>query len=77
MYVLKLDYAGRISASLLDILIAEAPETIIANASKESEDIISSMVGVLYDIAPELAKVGNDRNFYILSLAKSIGLYFI
>lgn len=77
MYVNKTDYAGRITASLLDILIAENPATIIADASKEAEDTIASMAGVLYDIAPELAKGSAARNYYILSLAKSIGLYFI
>ena len=77
MYVLKTDYVGRISASLIDILIAEDPTGIIANASKEAEDIIASMAGVVYDIAPEFAKTATDRNYYILSLAKSIGLYFI
>lgn len=77
MYVLKTDYIGRISASLLDILIAENPDQIIEDASKETEDTIASMAGVLYDIAPEFVKVGPERNYYILSLAKSIGLYFI
>lgn len=77
MYLLKTDYAGRITASLLDILIVEDATGIIASASKEAEDIIASMAGVLYDIAPEFAKLATNRNGYILSLAKSIGLYFI
>jgi hypothetical protein len=77
MYIQKTDYTGRITMSLLDILIVEDPDNIINAASKEAEDIIASMAGVLYDIAPELAKTANDRNGYILSLGKSIGLYFI
>lgn len=77
MYVQKTDYIGRISASLLDILIAENPISIIAEISKEAEDIIASMAGVLYDIAPEFAKTAGARNYYLLNLAKSIGLYFI
>lgn len=77
MYVNKIDYVGRITMSLLDILLAEDPDTILADASKSAEDTISSMAGVLYDIDPELAKTGADRNGYILGFAKSIGLYFI
>ena len=77
MYLQKTDYAGRITMSLLDILIVEGPEVIIAGASKEAEDIIASMAGVLYNIAPEFAKLADDRNGYILSLAKSLALYFI
>lgn len=77
MYLEKTDYAGRITMSLLDILIVEDPANIIAAASKEAEDTIATMAGVLYDIAPELAKTLADRNGYVLSLAKSIGLYFI
>lgn len=77
MYLQKTDYIGRITMSLLDILIIENPEGIIEAASKEAEDIIASMAGVLYDITPEFTKVSVARNGYILSLAKSIGLYFI
>ena len=77
MYVNKTDYAGRISISLLDILIAENPGQIIADTGKEIEDIILTTVGVLYDAAAELSKTGNARNGYILNLAKSIGMYLI
>lgn len=77
MYVKKTDYAGRISASLLDILIDENPLQILKDSSKEAEDIIASMAGVLYDIAPEFEKNDATRNYYILNLAKSIALYFI
>ncbi|MGN6604551.1 MAG: phage protein Gp36 family protein [Ginsengibacter sp.] len=77
MYVEQTDYKGRISSSLLDILIAEDPAGIIADASAEAEGTIATFAGVLYDIAPELAKTAAARNGYLLSLAKSIGLYFI
>lgn len=77
MYIQKTDYIGRITMSLLDILLAEDSTGILDAASKEAEDIIASMAGVLYDIAPELSETGNARNGYILGLAKSIGLYFI
>lgn len=77
MYILKTDYIGRIAMSLLDILIEENPEQIIADTGKDVEDTIRTMAGVLYDINPELLKAGNLRNGYILSLAKSLGIYFI
>lgn len=77
MYLVKTDYAARISMALLDILIAENPQAIIEATSNEAQSTIATFVGVLYDIAGELAKTGADRNGYILSLAKSIGLYFI
>jgi hypothetical protein len=77
MYVNKTDYIGTISTSLLNILIAEDAVNIIADTSKQAEDTIATMVGVLYDIAPELLKVANERNGYILNLAISIGLYNI
>ena len=77
MYIQKTDYAGRITMSLLDILIAKNPNTILADVSKEAEDTIASMAGVLYDILPEFDKTGATRNGYVLSLAKSIGLYMI
>ncbi len=77
MYLLKTDYAARISMALLDILISEDPEGIISATSSEAESTVATFIGVLYDIAGELAKEGADRNGYILSLAKSIGLYFI
>lgn len=77
MYIQKTDYAGRITMSLLNILLVEDETNILAAASKLAEDTIASFVGVLYDITPELAKTGNARNGYILGLAKSIGLYEI
>ena len=77
MYVQRTDYIGRISASLLDIIIADNADGIIEAVSKEAEDTIASMAGVLYDIVPEFAKTSTARNYYILSLAKSIGLYFL
>lgn len=77
MYINKTDYTGRISMSLLDILIAENAGQIIADTGKECEDIIRTFCGVLYKIDDELVKTGSDRNGYIMSLAKSIGLYFI
>ena len=77
MYLIKTDYAARISMALLDILIGEDPEAIIEATSNEAQSTIATFIGVLYDIAGELAKEGTDRNGYVLSLAKSIGLYFI
>lgn len=77
MYLTKPDFIGRISMSLLDILIAENESQIITNVSKEVEDTISTMVGVLYDVAPELLKTSTQRNGYLLGIAKSIGLYLI
>lgn len=77
MYLLKTDYVGRISMSLLDLMLDEDPARIIADASKEVEDTISTLVGVLYDVAPELLKTSTLRNGYLLGIAKSIGLYLI
>jgi len=77
MYVLKTDYIGRITMSLLDILLAEDSDTILADVSKEAEDTIATMCGGLYDIMPELSLTGSARNGYILGIAKNIALYYI
>jgi hypothetical protein len=77
MYVTKADYRGRISTGLLDMIISEDPTGIIANASKDAEDTILSLAGVLYDVVPEFAKTATARNFYVLKLAINISLYNI
>lgn len=77
MYVTKTDYLGRIAASLLDALLKDDESGILATSSKNAEDSIATMAGVLYDIQPELAKTAAARNGYVLGLAVSIGLYLI
>ena len=77
MYVLKNDYIGRITMSLLDILLAEDGITILADVSKEAEDTIATMAGGLYDINPEFLRTGSNRNGYILGIAKNIALYSV
>lgn len=77
MYVAKDDYKGRISTDLLDILLDEDEEAILAAASKTAEDTIRVHLGSLHDIDTELAKEAGERNGYILRLAISIALYEI
>lgn len=77
MFVNKSDYKGSISTDLLNILLAEDEAVILASSSKTAEDTIKTYAGALYDIDAELAKVGNARNHYLLSLAISIALYNI
>lgn len=76
-YLLKTDYAGRISMALIDILIAEDAAGIIAATSAEAESTVKTFCKNLYDIEGEFVKTDADRDGYILSLCKSIGLYFI
>ncbi len=77
MYVTKSDYKGRIQVELFDLLLTEDEEGILSDASKTAEDTISSQVNTIYNVTPELAKAGTDRNFYILSMAVNIALYYI
>ena len=77
MYIKKADYKGRISTALLDTIISEDPTNILLQASKQAEDTIKTHVGMLYDIVPEFALNGANRNGYILGLAISIALYNI
>jgi len=81
MYVIKADYKTIISTPLLDTIIKEVEtdsgEDILQTVSKIAEDTIGIKAGVLYDIAPELAKTGNDRNFMILSLAIAVAAYWL
>jgi len=77
MYVEKTDYKRRITLELLNLLLQEDEEGILADASATAERTIRIKAGVLYDIAPELLKTGSDRDYYILSLAISIALYEI
>ena len=77
MYVQKSDYKGRIAVELLNLLIAEDETGILAEASKIGEDTIASQVNVLYDVTGEFAKVGANRNYYILTMAINIALYNI
>lgn len=82
MYLHYSDYQSRISLDLLNILIEQAGATdntnsILITVDKIASDTIKTKAGVLYDIASELAKSGDDRNGYIMSLALSIALYEI
>ncbi len=77
MYVLKEDYKGRISTDLLDIMLEEDEAIILEQTSKTAEDTIRAHLGALHDIDSELAKVGVERNGYIMKLAISIALYEI
>lgn len=78
MYVVKKDYAGRISHELLIMILSDtnATETeILEQASTTAEGMLQSMAGVLYDIDPELVKTGSDRNGMLLKYAKDIATY--
>ena len=77
MYVVKADYKGRITTTLLDMLINEDVTAIIAAASKTAEDTIFSLAGMFYDIREEFNHGGSLRNGFLLSMAISIGLYNI
>jgi hypothetical protein len=77
MYVVKADYKGRISTDLLNMLLAEDEGAILEQSSKVAEHTIAAMVGKLYNVANEFAKVGSERNYYLLSLAINIALYQI
>lgn len=77
MYVNKTDYKGRITLELLNLLLAEDENAILADASKTAEDTIASQVNTIYSVNAELQKVGADRNFFILNMAVSIALYYI
>lgn len=78
MYVVKKDYAGRISLELLNMILSDSGATeaeLLAQASTTAEGMLTSLAGVLYDIAPELAKTGSDRNGLLLKYAKDIATY--
>lgn len=78
MYVLKPDYKRRIDADLLNQIIAEGNnngDDLLATVSKAAEDTISTLAGVLYDIAPEFEKAGIDRNGLLLTWAVNIATY--
>ena len=77
MYVTKNDYKGRISSSLLDMLLEEDEAFILQQSSKVAEDTIASLAGKLYDIQGEFQKAGTARNFYVLIMAVNIALYNI
>jgi hypothetical protein len=78
MYLLKADYKSRISTDLLNKIISEGASDgsdVLATVGKIAEDTISTLAGVLYDTAPELAKAGALRNYMLLSWALSIACY--
>lgn len=77
MYVTKSDYKGRISVDLLNMLLAEDENAILAQSSKVAEDTITTMAGKLYNVTAEFAKTTTARNYYILSMAINIALYQI
>lgn len=80
MYVVKADYKGRITTTLLDQIIQEGASDgtdVLQTASKTAEDTVASACGVLYNISDELTKAGTYRNFLILSWCTSIALYWI
>jgi hypothetical protein len=79
MYLQKADYKSRIQTSLLDVIIKEVltdtGEDILQTVSKIAEDTLEAKCGVLYDIMPEFAKQGLQRNYMIFSLALDIAVY--
>lgn len=77
MYVTKADYKGKISVELLNILLAEDENTILAMSSKIAEDTIATTAGVLYNVVDEFTKTTTARNYYLLNLAIDIALYNI
>lgn len=77
MYVNKADYKGKITLSLLDLLLIEDEEAILQMSSKIAEDTIATTAGVLYNVVDELVKTGAARNYYLLNLAIDIALYNI
>jgi len=77
MYVTKNDYKGRISVDLLNMLLSEAENDILAQSSKVAEDTITAHVATLYDVAGEFSKTTTARNYYVLSMAINIALYNI
>ncbi len=84
MYLEKSDYKIRIRTDLFNLLlerITEGDETteleILEAANKRACDTISIKLSVLYTTDNEFAKIGNDRNGYLLGLAISIALYEI
>ncbi|MCX6210130.1 MAG: DUF1320 family protein [Bacteroidetes bacterium] len=77
MYVTKGDYKSKISVELLDILLAEDENGILAMSSKTAEDTIATTAGVLYNVADEFTKTTTARNYYLLNLAIDIALYNI
>lgn len=77
MYVEKIDYKGKISLQLLNLLLAEDEPAILQIANRVAEDTIKTTAGLLYNVTAELAKTGADRNYYLLNLAIDIALYNI
>lgn len=77
MYVTKNDYKGRISVDLLNMLLSESENDILAQSSKVAEDTIAAHTATLYDIQPEFAKTTTTRNYYVLAMAINIALYNI
>lgn len=80
MYIIKVDYKSRISTDLLDKIISEGQSTgddILQVVSKISEDTISTLAGVLYNVSGEFQKVAGDRNGLIFSWALSIACYWM
>lgn len=78
MYVTKTDYKRRIDADLLNQIITEGTnngDDLLTDVSKAAEDTISTLAGVLYDVAPEFQKAGADRNGLILTWAINIATY--
>jgi hypothetical protein len=75
MYVEKADYKGRIETSLLNMIIEEDEDGILAAANDIASSTIATKAGVVYNIAAELLKTGAARNGYILGIAKSIATY--
>jgi hypothetical protein len=75
MYIVKADYKQWISADLLNIIVAEDENTILADICKQSVDTIKTKAGVVYAVDAEFEKEGTARNGYILKMALIIAVY--
>lgn len=75
-FITKIDFSDALFREIRDT-ITRFSDTLLLNASLRAEQEIISRLSAKYDIVPELAKTGTDRNQMLVGLCVDMAIYFL
>lgn len=75
-FIAKIDFSDALFREIRET-ITRFSDTLLINASLRAEQEIISRLSAKYNIVPELAKAGTDRNQMLVGLCVDMAIYFL